>query len=147
MRRFLYDTNVFVYALGGPSPYRDACRAIVEHAAAGRLDGEASADLVQELVHQRMRQTRDRRLAVATARNVRSLCRLHDMQAADVGLGLSLFETHERLTARDAMFAAVALNRGVEAILSADRDFDGIPGIERVDPRDRVAVAALYADA
>lgn len=43
MRRFLYDTNVFVYALGGPSPYRDACRVIVEDAAGGRLDGEASA--------------------------------------------------------------------------------------------------------
>jgi uncharacterized protein len=147
VRRFLYDTNVFVYALGGSSPYRDACRAIVEHAAAGRLDGEASADLVQELLHQRMRQTGDRKLAVATARRTRALCRLHDVQAADVGLGLSLFETHARLTARDAMFAAVALNRGVDAILSADKDFDGIPGIERIDPRDGDAVAQLHADA
>jgi predicted nucleic acid-binding protein len=69
------------------------------------------------------------------------------VQAADVGLGLSLFETHARLTARDAMFAAVALNRGVDAILSADQDFDGIPGIERIDPRDGDAVAQLYADA
>jgi uncharacterized protein len=147
VRRFLYDTNVFVYALGGPSPYRDACRSIVEDAAAGRLDGEASADLVQELVHQRMRQTGDRALAVAAARRVAALCRLHDVQGADVGLGLSLFETHPRLTARDAMFAAVALNRGVDAILSADRDFDGIPGIERIDPRDEAVVATLLADA
>lgn len=145
MRRFLYDTNVFVYALGGPSPYRDACRAIVEQAAAGQLDGEASADLIQELVHQRMRQTGDRKLAVATARRVRALCRLHDVQATDVGLALTLFETHPSLTARDAMFAAVALNRGVQAILTADRDFDGIPGIERVDPLDDDAVATLYA--
>jgi uncharacterized protein len=146
VRRFLYDTNVFAYALGGPSPYRDACRAIVEHAADGRLDGEASADLVQELVHQRMRQTGDRKLAVATARRVRTLCRLHEVQAADVALALTLFETHASLTARDAMLAAVALNRGVEAILTADRDFDGIPGIERVDPLDDDAVAMLYAD-
>lgn len=146
MRRFLYDTNVFVYAFGGSSSYREACRSIVEHAAEGRLDGEASVDLIQEFLHQRMRQTGDRRLAAAAARRIRTLCRLHDVQTADVGLALTLFETHARLTARDAMFAAVALNRGVDAILTADQDFDGIPGIERVDPRDGAAVEALYAD-
>lgn len=143
MRRFLYDTNVFVYALGGAGPYREPCRAIVEHAAAGRLDGEASADLVQEFLHQRLRQTGDRTLAVAAARRVPALCRLHDVRADDVGLALLLFETHERLTARDATFAAVALNRGVDAILSADRDFDGVAGLERIDPLDRERVGHL----
>jgi hypothetical protein len=69
------------------------------------------------------------------------------VQATDVGLALSLFETHERLSVRDATLAAVALNRGVEIVLSADRDFDGVPGIERVDPRDAVAVASLYVGA
>jgi uncharacterized protein len=147
VRRFLYDTNVFVYALGGPSPYRDACRRIIEQAAAGQLDGEASADLIQELLHHRMRQTGDRQLAVATARRIRTLCRLHDVQAGDVGLGLSLFETHARLTARDAMFAAVALNRGVDAILTADQGFDDVPGLERIDPRDEPGVAGLRTDA
>jgi len=143
VRRFLYDTNVFVYALGGASPYREPCRAIVEHASAGRLDGEASADLIQELLHQRMRQTGDRTVAVATARRVQILCRLHDIQGNDVNLALWLFETHTRLTARDATFAAVALNRGVDTILSADHDFDEIPGLERIDPRDAAAVATL----
>lgn len=143
MRRFLYDTNVFVYALGGVGPYREPCRAIVEHAASGRLDGEASADLVQEFLHQRLRQTGDRELAVAAARRVPSLCRLHDVRTTDLNLALWLFETHERLTARDATFAAVALNRGLDTILSADRDFDDIPGLERIDPRDTAAVASL----
>lgn len=146
MRRFLYDTNVFVYALGGPSPYREPCRRIVERAAAGRLDGEASADLVQEFLHQRMRQVGDRVQAVAAARRIPLLCRLHDVKASDLTLALWLFETHERVTARDATFAAVALNRGLDAILSADRDFDEIPGIERIDPRDEVRVHALLGD-
>jgi predicted nucleic acid-binding protein len=143
VRRFLYDTNVFVYALGGPSPYREPCRAIVEHAAAGRLDGEASVDLVQEFLHQRMRQVGDRALAVAAARRIPALCRLHDVRGSDLTLALWLFETHERITARDATFAAVALNRGLGAILSADQDFDEVPGLERIDPRDAARVAAL----
>ncbi|MGN6189331.1 MAG: type II toxin-antitoxin system VapC family toxin [Conexibacter sp.] len=147
MRRFLYDTNVFVYALGGPSPYREPCRAIVEKAAAGRLDGEASADLVQEFLHQRMRQVGDRALAAAAARRIPLLCRLHDVKASDLTLALWLFETHERVTARDATFAAVALNRGLDAILSADRDFDEIPGLERIDPRDEARVHTLLGEA
>jgi len=147
MRRFLFDTNVFVYALGGPSSYREPCRAIVGHAAAGRVRGEASADLVQEFVHQRMRQIGDRELAVAAARHVATLCHLHDVKASDVTLALWLFETHERVTARDATFAAVALNRGLDAILSADRDFDEIPGIERIDPRDEARVRTLLGQA
>ncbi len=146
MRRFLYDTNVFVYALGGPSPYREPCRTILEHASAGRLDGEASADMVQEFLHQRMRQVGDRALAVAAARRIRVLCRLHDVQTSDLTLALWLFETHERVTARDATFAAVALNRGLDAILTADRDFDEIPGLDRIDPRDEARVATLLGD-
>jgi predicted nucleic acid-binding protein len=145
VRRFFFDTNVFVYALGGAGPYREACRAIVEHASAGRLDGEASADLIQELLHQRMRQTGDRAVAVATARRVKVLCQLHDVQESDINLALWLFETHTRVTARDATFAAVALNRGVDAILSADRDFDEISGLERIEPRDAAAVSRLIS--
>lgn len=33
VRRFLYDTSVFVYALDGEHPYREPCRDIVHRAA------------------------------------------------------------------------------------------------------------------
>jgi predicted nucleic acid-binding protein len=58
-------------------------------------------------------------------------------------LGLSLYRESERLIARDASFAAVALNRGVAYVLCPDRGFDDVPGLERVDPADLDAVAAL----
>jgi len=44
---------------------------------------------------------------------------------------------------RDAIFAAQALNHGIDAILSTDRDFDDVPGLERVDPADAAVVAKL----
>ncbi len=46
---------------------------------------------------------------------------------------------------REASFAAVALRRGIEVILSADRAFDEVPGLERIDPSDDAAVEALAA--
>ncbi len=143
MRRFLYDTSIFIYALGGDHPYRGPCREVVRRATAGELQGEASADLLQEFAHQRLRRTRDREGAARITRNVAKLVWLHPLEPNDVQRGIDLFETHPRLDARDAVFAALALNRGIDAILATDRAFDGIDGLERIDPADERALAAL----
>jgi predicted nucleic acid-binding protein len=145
VKRFLFDTAVFVYAVGAEHPYRDACREIIERAGHGELAGEASTDLIQEFVHQRARRTGDRREAVRRGRLIPELCRLHDVERRDVPVALALFSEHVRLTARDAFFAAVALNRGIDRILSPDRAFDSVPALQRVDPLDSGAVAALAA--
>jgi predicted nucleic acid-binding protein len=143
MRRFLYDTSVFAYALGGEHPYREPCRAIVARAGSGELRGEASADLLQELAHQRFRRTGDRAGAVAAARHVAGLCRLHTVEPDDVLYALDVYQTHPRLDARDAVFAALALQRGMDAILTTDRAFDEVEGLERIDPADEQALSAL----
>jgi len=143
VRRFLFDTNVFVYALGGEHTLREPCRNILVRAARGELRGEASVDLVQEVAHQRYRQTRQRMAAARAARRVSQAVVLHALEPGDLELALDLFEQSSRMSARDACFAAVALNRGIDAILTADHDFDGVDGLDRVDPADEVAVTAL----
>ena len=44
-----------------------------------------------------------------------------------------LAETQD-LTTRDAIHAAVVFEHGLEGIVSADRDYDRIPGLRRLDP-------------
>ncbi len=143
MRRFLYDTSIFSYALGGDHPYREPCREIVKRATVGKLHGEASADLIQELAHQRLRRTGDRASVARSVRNVAKLVQLHPLEPDDVLRGVDLFETNSRLDARDAVFAALALNRGIDAILATDRAFEEIDGLERIDPADEKALAGL----
>lgn len=143
MRRFLYDTGVFVYALGGPHDYRDPCRAILHYGERGLLAAEASVELVHEFAYVRRRQGVTRHEASEAARAIAGTCPLHPVTPSDMELALRLWVEHERLDVRDAVFAAQALNRKIDAILSPDRDFDGIPGLERVDPADAAAVAAL----
>lgn len=143
MRRFLYDTSVFIYAFGVEHPYRDPCREIVRLATEGELEGEGSADLLQELAHQRVRRTGDRAGAARTARNVAMLAWWHPVEPNDAQRGLDLFERHSALDARDAVFAALAINRGIDAILATDRAFDEVDGLERIDPADERAVASL----
>lgn len=143
LRRFLYDTSIFVYALGIEHPYRQRCRRILERAGAGELRGEASTNLLQELIHQRLRRTRERALAAEAARMAARVCKLHPLEPDDVRRGVDLFESHPELDARDAVFAALALNRGIDAILATDRAFEGIAGLERIDPADERAVDTL----
>jgi uncharacterized protein len=143
VKRFLYDTAVFVYAVGRAHPLREPCRAIVDRQGDRELAGEAATELVREYAHQRYRQTGDRSVAARSARRVAAICRLHAANEADVLRALELYERHGGLGPTDAVFAAVALNRGIEVILTPDRRFDGISGLERIDPRDADAVAAL----
>ena len=145
MRRFLYDTSIFIYAMGREHSYREPCREIMRLGGSEELKGEASADLLQELAHQRYRRTGNREEAAEAARTATTLCRLHPLEPTDVLRGIDLFETHPRLDARDAVFAAVALNRGIDAILATDRAFDEVRGLERIDPADERAVATLLS--
>jgi uncharacterized protein len=143
VRRFLYDTSIFVYALGGEHHYREPCREIVRKAAVGDLQGEGSVDLLQELAHQRTRRTGDRAEAAQSVRHVAMLAWWHPLEISDVQRGIDLFEAHTALGPRDAVFAALALNRGIDAILATDRAFDEVGSLERIDPLDGPAVASL----
>ena len=143
VRRFLYDTGVFVYALGAQHRYREPCRAILREMQDGRLAGEASVELIHEFAYVRQRRVRARADAAHWALRIGRSCRLHVVVPSDMQRALELWREHERLDMRDAIFAAQALNRDIDAILSPDRGFDDVVGLERIDPADVDALATL----
>lgn len=143
MRRFFFDTAVFVYALGGEHRYREPCRTILREVQGGRLTAEASIELIHEFAYVRIRRAESRAGVVQDTRTIARILSLHTVEVRDMERALDLWSEHEQLDVRDSIFAAQALNRGIEAILSPDGDFDGIPGIQRVDPADTEAVATL----
>ena len=132
--RFLYDTAVFLYARGSDHPYRQPCRAIVEAGGRGELAGEASTELVQEYVYVRLRRGGLRRDVADEARAVLGLCRNHPVEPEDTLLALTLLVSHDALSPRDTLHAATALRRGIPAIVTPDRAFDHLDGLERLDP-------------
>lgn len=143
MTRFLFDTNVFVYALGREHPYREACRTLLARQGNGELEGAIAVDLLQEFCHQRRRQGRDRAQAAEDARDIADVTTVLDVRQADLRLALDLYARHERLDALDAVFAAVALQHGLSCVVSADAAFDELAQLQRVDPLDTDAVNAL----
>jgi len=143
VRPFLFDTMIFIYAVGGEHPLREPCRGILERAGRSELAGHASAVLALEFAHQRARRTGDRAGAYRLAGEIRGLCRIVDATTDDLDRALELGGQYAGLDATDALFAATALNRGLGLILSSDRAFDAVAGLARVDPADAAAVAAL----
>jgi uncharacterized protein len=141
--RVLLDTNVVLYAIGGPHPYAEPCRRLLSSAGEGRLRLEAPVDLVQEVLHHRTRRLGDRSQAARDALAAAALCRLHAVEPQDAREATRLFAGSSHLSARDAIFAAIAARHGLGAILSADADFDGMAQLRRIDPTDAAAVEAL----
>ncbi len=72
--------------------------------------------------------------AVDEARPIVALSRVHDVTMAELQVGLQLFRTHEGLHMRDAVHPATALACQASVVVSPDRAFDEVPGLERLDP-------------
>jgi predicted nucleic acid-binding protein len=145
VKRAFLDSNVFTYATGTEHPYRDPCRAVLAALADGALIGETSVEVVQEAAHVRVRRSGRRADARELADRIQRACTVHAFEPADLARALEIFVADESLPMRDAVHAAVALGRGVATLVSADRDFDRVPGVSRVDPLDRDSLQELLA--
>lgn len=138
-RPFSYDTAVFLYARGREHPYRQPCRSLLERVRADRIRGHASVEVVQEYAHVLLRRGHPPREVTAAARDVAAVCTLQPFDEDVLDAALDLIDRVPRLGMRDAVHAATALLLPQPAIVAADRIFDDVPGLRRVDPSDAVA--------
>jgi predicted nucleic acid-binding protein len=100
----------------------------------GRGRGYASTEMIQEVVHHRMRRHDDRRLAILDGRDLMVGLSVLSFDHEVLALSLELIDRVPTVRGRDAVHAATAIAYGIETIASPDRAFDGIPGLRRVDP-------------
>jgi len=130
----LVDANVVFYATGGPHPYRGASSQILQDAAHGTLDANVDVEVFQEVLHAySLRGERKRGLSTFDDLLLTFPAPI-PIEKEDIIGARVLMERYVRLSARDCIHAAVVLNHGLEAIISADRAFDEITEIKRLDP-------------
>ncbi len=127
------DTTILAYAVGTEHPLRAPCRRLLTAHGEGRIEATTTIEVIQEFAHICARR-RTRTDAVTLARHYLSAFTVLVATADDLNRGLTLFEHHPALGAFDAVLAAVALERGAEALVSADRAFASIPDLRWVDP-------------
>ena len=127
------DATIILLAAGEPSTAQHACRSFLEAQAASGSTLHMSVEGVQEVLFHRMRMV-DRGTAVAEARDVQEMVVLHRFDEGVLQTAISLVAT-STVRGRDAVHAATAIRAGFDAIVTTDSDFDGIPGLRRIDPR------------
>lgn len=120
--------------MGNPHPYKESCQQVLRRVFNGQLEANIDTELLQEVLYfyQRRRQLAfglslfDRLLALFP--NPLPVTRDSAWLARDV------LSRYPELEVRDALHVAVALEHGLEGIVSADRGFDVVPDITRFDP-------------
>lgn len=134
--RYFLDTNVFLYAAGRPHPLKAPCVAVLQRVAQDAIDAVTSTEVLQEILH--------RFWSTSNLPQGLMLARLAVDQVAGEVLPVTLavmqraFALAERyavaITIRDAVHAATMLQHGITHIISADRHFDAIGEVTRIDP-------------
>ena len=132
-RAFL-DANISIFAAGAPHPLREPCRRVLVEAARHPGAVYSSAEVLQEILHVYARRGLPSRGA-GIIYQLRDLLGDHvaPMTAEDVYWCLSA-NLHSSLQTRDRIHLAVMARLNITNIISADRAFDGVAGITRLDP-------------
>jgi predicted nucleic acid-binding protein len=140
----ILDTTVLAYAVGEDHPLREPCRRLLAAHANGTIVATTTVEVLQEFAHIRSSR-RTREDAVGLTRLYAAAFDPIVTTTADLDAGLSLFERHPELGAFDAVLAAVAIARGADGLVSADRAFAGVPGLAWIDPASS-AIDRLLSD-
>jgi predicted nucleic acid-binding protein len=128
------DANVPMYAAGADHPFKAPCLSILNWAAKNPLAAVTDAEVLQEILHryttigQRERAVDVAVLFSQTVPEILAVTKRNVLQA------IHLWQGHPSLQARDAIHVAVMEQHGIQRIISADRHFDGLPGLTRIDP-------------
>lgn len=129
--RFL-DPGVLLYAAGTDHPLRPISRRLFDDAVHGRARLHLSVEGGQEYLFHRLRRA-GRSRAIAEFDLIDKVVVWHPFDADILRASRDLV-ARVQVRGRDAVHAATALAAGFTEIVSADSDFDGIPGLLRLDP-------------
>lgn len=126
------DSNIPMYLLGAPHPHKLDAQRLVETAISRRERLVTSVEVLQEVSYRFV--AIDRREAIQPTFDL--LLSLTDevlsIELADAEESKDLVLRYADLSARDALHVATMRRRKIDRIMSFDRGFDHVAGIERV---------------
>ena len=135
-RPYFLDVNIPMYAAGKDHPYKPAAVWVLGEIAEGRLDVVIDAEIIQEILY-RFGAIRAPELGVQMARNLLELVPdVLPITVSEARLAVTLFAQYASrdVKARDVLHAAVMQNHQLTHIISTDKHFDHLAGLQRVDP-------------
>ena len=137
-RRAFIDANVPMYAVGREHPLREPCRLILQRIVDGDLAACTDSEVHQEILYRYWSLGQLVRGIALSSNFHRVVNIVLPVTSIDVTTTRELGNRYPQMPPRDWLHLAVMLNNGITEIISADRHFDNIEGITRLDPREFV---------
>ena len=127
------DSNIFFYAKIMDKKYGKACAKIVEEIAEGKIKVSISPLVILEVANAlRKFGFTDEIKEVADA--ILSLdIQILPLDEIIIRMTVEIFE-RAKISPYDCVHAAIMKRYGIKEILSADKEFDKVPNIKRLDP-------------
>ena len=128
------DTSVLMYAAGDDHPLRRPCVDILDRVTSGTVAAVTSTEVVQEIVH-RYRSIGRSETAIRVATLAMDMfAPVLPITHAVVRRLPNLAERYPSLQTRDLVHVATCVHEGITEIISADRGFDQVAELRRIDP-------------
>ncbi len=129
----LLDTNVIVYAAGKQHPYKLACTKILAEAVSSD-EYSVDAELLQEILFVYQVRGQEQLGIEIFDRVITIFPTVMPIGRREAIIARNLIARYPGLVPRDAIHAAVVVEHRLEGIVSADRVFDRIVEVRRIDP-------------
>ncbi len=134
MRPVFIDTNIFIYAAGDAHPHKNPSKCILEKIAGNKIKAATNTEVLQEILH-RYGAIKDMTRGLAIFDDCLKIVPLIlPVTKQDILKAREILQRYPGVNARDAIHAAVMLNRGIKTICSYDRHYDQIKEIQRTEP-------------
>jgi hypothetical protein len=125
------DSNIPMYLVGAPHRNKVDAQRWLERCAADGTRLVTDAEVFQEILHRYVAIKRRDAISPAFSLLEDAVDEIIPIDLQDVRRARELVLSTVSSTARDALHVAAMERRGIEIIMTFDRDFDAFPGIRR----------------
>jgi uncharacterized protein len=126
------DSNIPMYIIGKDHQRKVESRRLVERFVSERRRLVTSSEVFQEVLHRYIAADRREEIEPAFHALGSIVDNVFSVREEDIFAAKDLTHAHRRLSARDALHAAVMRRAGVSEVLSFDRGFDLLPDLVRI---------------
>ncbi len=131
--RVFVDSNIPMYVAGADHPNREPATTFLASAREGEVDLCTSTEVLQEILYRYHALGRLDLAETVYDYFVALVPEVFDVTLADTDLAKGVLVATAGVSARDAVHAAVMMNRDIEAIATFDRGFDRMGSIRRLE--------------
>ncbi len=135
MDKIFIDVNIPIYAAGNDHPLKSPCQKIIQSIAEEKIEAFTDAEIFQEIFY-RFASIKQPSVGLKIFDHFFKLMKGHilPLREEEISVTGKLIKDYPAIKPRDLLHVSVMLSNNIQLIYTADRDFDQIKEINRIDP-------------